>query len=64
MELGPEGDRERQLAWIAGRLRIPADRIAASATWRCFPGSVDSLDLIELVFVLEKELEAGHRERG
>jgi acyl carrier protein len=52
----PENDREGQLAWIAARLRVPAERIAASAVWRSYPGAGDSLDLIELLFVLEREL--------
>jgi hypothetical protein len=53
----PENDRQGQLAWIAARVRVPADRIAASAAWRSYPGPGDSLDLIELLFVLERELD-------
>jgi acyl carrier protein len=53
----PENDREGQLAWIAAQVRVPADRIAASAAWRSYPGPGDSLDLIELLFVLERELD-------
>jgi hypothetical protein len=52
----PETDREGQLAWIAARVRVPAERIAASAAWRSYPGPGDPLDLIELLFVLDREL--------
>jgi acyl carrier protein len=52
----PANDRERQMAWIAARLRVPAERIAAAVAWRSYPGPGDSLDLIELLFVLEREL--------
>jgi len=55
-------DPSRHLAWIATRLRVPAERIAASAAWRSYPGQGDSLDLIELLFVLERELDV--REGG
>jgi acyl carrier protein len=53
----PENDRARHLASIAARLRVPAERIAASAAWRSYPGPSDSLDLIELLFALERELD-------
>jgi hypothetical protein len=59
----PENDRQGQLAWIAARVRGPAERIAGSAAWRSCPGPGDSLDLIELLVVLDREpgISAGGR---
>jgi len=62
MDREPENNREQHLAWVAARLRVPAERIAATAAWRSYPGPGDSLDFIELVFALERDL--GIREGG
>ena len=56
MDRKPEDDREHHLAWVAARLGVPAERVAATDVWRSYPGPGDSLDLIELLFVLETEL--------
>src|SRR5947209_7527045 len=58
----PATGREGPWAWAAARLRVPAERVAAAAAGRSFPGSVDSPDPIERVFALERELAAGHGE--
>jgi hypothetical protein len=50
------GERDRQLNWLAARLRVPAGRIAETAAWQAYAGPSDSLDLIELAFRLEAEL--------
>ena len=51
-------DRDRQLHWLASRLRVPVGRIAETAAWQSYAGPSDSLDLIELTFTLEAELRA------
>jgi acyl carrier protein len=50
-------DREQILAELAIRLRISVERIATSDAWQSFPDQRDSLDYIELVFALERELD-------
>ena len=62
MDRQPENDREQHLAWVAARLQVPAERVAATDVWRSYPGPGDSLDLIELVVALERDL--GIREGG
>jgi hypothetical protein len=54
------GERDRQLNWLASRLRVPAGRIAETTGWQSYTGPSDSLDLIELSFRVEAEL----RDRG
>ncbi len=51
-----EDRKKRLLAELAELLRTPPERLEATAAWRKFPGSGDSLDVTELVMDLEEEL--------
>ena len=57
MSRTPDRIRDLDLAWLAARLDVPAERIAETAAWRSYRGRGDSLALVELAIAVEEELD-------
>jgi hypothetical protein len=52
-------NREQLLARLSEEWQLPAERIAATAAWRSYSDSADSLGVVELFLGLEEELGEG-----